>query len=354
MEPVVLDKDLNIVGVVDVFASFIWTERYCGAGDFELYTPLSTGVLDFMTTNCYLYLAESDRLMVIDTITIETDDEKGSYVLAKGSSLESILERRIVWHMFAQDNLIQEVIINVLEESILLAVDHDRRIPRLTAVWSEDPVVNFHDVAVNYLGENLYDSIKSLCETADLGFKITMPTFGSWVFEVYAGKDRSHDQDALPYVVFSPDFENLLNSKYVTSTKLLKTVALVGGEGEGNTKSVVTASQPSGSKTGLDRREIYVDASSVSSNAGEIPEAEYDAQLEQKGLEALVDQVEYSIFDGEAQVDDGRYAYGRDYNLGDIVQIANEYGLTSKSRIVEYIRNEDENGITSYPTFMAL
>lgn len=40
-----------------------------------------------------------------------------------------------------------------------------------------------------------------------------------------------------------------------------------------------------------------------------------------------------------------------DYNLGDIVEVENEYGLKARVRITEVIESEDENGYTCIPKF---
>ena len=39
------------------------------------------------------------------------------------------------------------------------------------------------------------------------------------------------------------------------------------------------------------------------------------------------------------------------YNLGDIVQIENEYGIQATVRILEIIDCEDESGYSTVPTF---
>ena len=39
------------------------------------------------------------------------------------------------------------------------------------------------------------------------------------------------------------------------------------------------------------------------------------------------------------------------YNLGDIVQIENEYGIQATARILEIIDCEDESGYSTVPTF---
>jgi len=45
------------------------------------------------------------------------------------------------------------------------------------------------------------------------------------------------------------------------------------------------------------------------------------------------------------------YEYKKDYNLGDIINIVNEYGISINARISEILENQDENGYTMEPTF---
>lgn len=45
------------------------------------------------------------------------------------------------------------------------------------------------------------------------------------------------------------------------------------------------------------------------------------------------------------------YQYKKDYKLGDIVKIVNEYGISINVRISEVIENRDDNGYTMEPTF---
>ena len=45
------------------------------------------------------------------------------------------------------------------------------------------------------------------------------------------------------------------------------------------------------------------------------------------------------------------YTYKDDYNLGDIVNIVNEYGISINVRISEILESIDDNGYTMEPTF---
>ena len=39
MEALILDKNWEVVAILDAFQSFIWTDRFLGYGDFEVYVP---------------------------------------------------------------------------------------------------------------------------------------------------------------------------------------------------------------------------------------------------------------------------------------------------------------------------
>ena len=45
-----------------------------------------------------------------------------------------------------------------------------------------------------------------------------------------------------------------------------------------------------------------------------------------------------------------RYKYGTDYNLGDKVQVENEYGISGTAVVTEVTEVEDETGYNVYPT----
>lgn len=98
MNPVILDTSLNNVAVLDTFESLIWTERYSAHGDFELYTGVDETILKNVKEDFYVWLKESEQTMIIEDLQVETDIENGNYVTITGRSLESILDRRIIWN----------------------------------------------------------------------------------------------------------------------------------------------------------------------------------------------------------------------------------------------------------------
>ena len=129
MDIYVLDKNLDAISVVDTYESFIWTDRYFGYGDFELYTPMSNGILETIQQDFYLQMRNSDRVMIIEKLLINTDVETGNHITVTGRSLESILDRRVVWGQVTLKGNLQSEIERLLNLCIISPSNVNRKIP---------------------------------------------------------------------------------------------------------------------------------------------------------------------------------------------------------------------------------
>ena len=194
-------------------------------------------------------------------------------------------------------------------------------------------------------GDNLYDVVTKLCAEHNIGFKVMLTDDNRFRFKLYTGIDHSYQQIENPYVVFSPSMDNLVNGKYLESSVAYKNAALVGGQGQGNERTYATAY--SREETYLDRREMFVNATDIT-NENE----NYVAQLQQRGKEKLTETSDISAFEGS--VDATMYKYRVDYNLGDIVQLSDDYGHDERVRVVEVVISDGEGGYLVYPTFESL
>lgn len=112
MDITVLDTNFNPVAIVDTYESFIWTDRYYKYGDFELYTAVDSQIVDIMQLDRYLKIDGSEHMMIIEKDLIESDPEEGNRITVSGRSLESILDRRIVWGQRILDGNLQSAIKN--------------------------------------------------------------------------------------------------------------------------------------------------------------------------------------------------------------------------------------------------
>ena len=265
MDLFVLDENLNAVAIIDSYNSLIWTDRYNECGDFEIYTRMSEEALEYIKQDYYLQIKDSEHLMIIETIRVTSDADEGNNLTVTGRSLESILDRRVIWGQRTISGNLQNGVKALLDENIISPSKPERKIDNFIFKPSTDPAVTGLTLEAQYTGDNLYDVIQSICAERNIGFRITLNADKQFVFELYSGVDRSYDQIVNPYVVFSPNFDNLISSNYIESRSSLKNVTLVGGEGEGSARRYTAV----GNTSGLARREIFTDARDISSDSSE-------------------------------------------------------------------------------------
>lgn len=393
MEALILDKDLQTVCIIDAFESFIWTDRYNTPGDFEIYMPVERAPLEYIKRDYYLWIHDSDRLQIIEDIEFTTDVEDGDHLTITGRTLESMLDRRIVFMRTVINGNLQNGIERLLNENAINPIDSARKLPRLRFVHNDDERVTKLSMDVNYLGEDLLTILEDLCEINDLGFKIVYnEPNDSFDFSLYYGEDRSYDQEKNPWVVFSTNYDNLVGSNYFESYANLKTAAMIASSASDESGQEIVDVDGRPGMTGMDRRELFVDGSSierpeVSVNEDEIREnverrfsnksdkvkeeyvqkalsealnaatsqstETFRAQLKQLGEEELRKTYITETFEGQIEAA-LQYVYDRDFFIGDVVQVRNRYGKEAGSRVTEVIRTHDVSGESLTPTFTTL
>lgn len=349
MDLYIKDTNFKDIFILDTYNSLIWTERYNECGDFEIYTRMNSDILNYIKQDYYVSRNDSECIMIVEKILIQSDIEDGDKLTISGRSLESILDRRIIWGQKALTGKLQDSIKTILTENIISPNNIKRKINNFIFEETDDEEITSLNIEAQYLGDNIYDVISSLCKERSIGFKITLNSDNQFVFKMYSGKDHSYEQTENPYVIFSQSFDNLLSSNYLESKSSLKNVTLVGGSGEGASKKFTEV----GTISGIERREIYTDASGISSekeDGSQYTEEEYIAQLYQKGNEELSKNKITVSFEGEAETKI-MFKYGSDFFNGDVVQIIDSYGHDARARVYEIVTSEDESGFAVYPTF---
>lgn len=340
----VLDKQLNIVTIIDSYSSIIWTNRYYECGDFELYLA-ATQSLIYNLREDYMLIREGheENAMIIETIQITTNVEDGNYLIVSGRCLKSIFYRRIIWEQTQVSGTIESCISTLINKNIIDPDNLDRKIENVELGVL---IKTNTTMTAQYTGDNLGETITAICKTYGLGWDVALDLENKKiVFGLYSGVDRSYNQEKNSWVVFSDEYNNLLSTEYAYSKENYANVTKVAGEGEGLARKNTTV----GDAKGIDRYEIFTDARDLSTNEGEITDEEYYSQLTEKGNEKLAEAVETENFFGE--VIDYQFIYGQDYSLGDVVEVVNEYKMAAVSRVTEVIESEDESGIYIIPTF---
>jgi hypothetical protein len=352
MDIYILDSNFNIAAVEDAYQSLVWNERYNSPGDFELVIPANSLSVPYIAMDNYIYIETSNKMMIVEQQQPYADADDGNSIIFRGRSLESILDRRIVWSQTSISGNVHAAIKQLITDAIINPSEEGRKISNFIFEDSTDSnVLSLTMEEAQFTGDNLLEVIQTICKQFKLGFQIILNAAKQFVFKLYAGVNRTKEQTVIPQVEFSLNNDNLFSSKLTIDKTGYKNVTLIAGEGEG----VARRTQTYGSASGLSRREYFTDARDISSNAGSeeaIPDAQYNQMLIERGKQQLDEQIITQEI--EAEVDTSptaMYIFNKDYFLGDLVENVNIYGTRSVSRVVEMTMSITANEYKFYPIF---
>lgn len=278
-----LNESFERIAVIDDYESAIWADRFNTPGDFELYLTISDKIPSNIKLGRYLYFEESEHTMIIESIKIEANIEDGNKMIVTGRSLESILDRRIIWNktVFEKDRFdvippegeayyytnpneegwfeyrnnryvktldtqvirgknyylntvdLQTAVKRLINENVISPTDSDRQIPNFVFVDSNSQTINSLRLDMEYRGEGLLSAITDICDTNQIGFKILLDmTSKQMSFRLYNGKDKSYQEGGTGAVIFSTGLDNYLNSSYIDDIRPHKNVTLCEGPDE--------------------------------------------------------------------------------------------------------------------------
>ena len=354
----------EIIGIIDNSKSIIWHDVYYGVGDFEIYAPCTQENIDALAVGNYITRYNSRNIGIIEKIEVTYNPQDGRMIVAPGRFAKSILDRRLIFKLsghsvsptFLSGNVESAARSLVADNAISCAFDTGRNMPELVLGASAGITKKIidndgysADKQVTY--KELLSYSDGLLEEYELGAYCMLDNNLKLAYTVFEGADRSVDNTAGNQpVVFSQDFDNLLSSEYQYDNTKLKNAALIGGEGEGEARfcSIVKDS----AVTGLKRREVWIDSSSITKKYNDesgteqtFTDDEYDKQLKTDGMQKLAELAITETFEGEIDITNGSFSYGTDFALGDKVTVQDtEIGLYINARILEITEVQDDNG----------
>lgn len=340
----VLDENLVTKMILDNFVSFVWTERFYECGEFTMTLPVTENVVQNLKINDYLIIRESDRVMVVETFTLTTDEEEGDLLEIAGRTVESVLERRIIWGKFKEKLGLELAIKKLLEMNVISPTDEKRKIPGI--IFKESGIEGINDsiIDVSLIGDNVYDVVTQWCSENYVGFKMVLNSERTIAFSLSKGINRTREQREYSPVVFSNAYENLLTSNFVQSEVGYASNMLARGSRENTYMEVMRLEE----RTGIRRREIFMDES-VERESGQT----YEQALLKKAKEVFNEHNVIIEFGSEVDIYH-QFQYGVDYFLGDIVEVENRYGFGDACRVTEIVYTRDVNGPALTPTFSAV
>ncbi len=355
MELYTLDSLFRRDQVIDVFDSVIWTERWREKGDFELSLNSTRENRSRLKTGTLLACNESFRVMQVEEVEDDYNADGIRTLKVKGPSMEALLEDRAAKATLSDTTTEPKWVITGVPTFVARKIFHDICVTGNLNVGDKIPfiiegtfmtpstIVEPDDVITTDLDpQTVYSAIKALADAWDFGFRLLRYFDTSQLyFDIYMGNDRTTAQSTFTPVIFTPELDNLQNTSELTTTSKAKNVAYVFSPAGFH---VVYALDVNPDVQGFERRVLVVDATDITADNPDVT-----AALIQRGREELSKNQAISAFDGEINPN-SLYKYGRDYELGDLVEIHNSDGVASYMRVTEQIFASDREGERSYPT----
>lgn len=336
MEIRVYDANLNFKGISENQTSFIWHRKYFESGEFKVYLPLTEdNIRIYQIGNLVTYRGANEAGVIEDLILRNTSTER--VIIASGRFLTSYMDRRLVRPTLNFSGKVEVAMRKMLTDAVAIPL------VELGELNGFDETIEFQ---ATY--KNLLTMEEKLSKGANIGFKFR-PDFTAKkiYFETYKGLDKSRSQNVRAFVEFSDMFDNLNSAENRQNNQTLKTVGYVGGEGEGSARTYIIVGNDS--LTGLERRELFIDAKDISSE--NITQAEYLAALRTRGLEKMEEHMFSNSYEC-ATIPSGNFEYKKDYDLGDVVTIKKaDWGLNTTQRITEIQEVYEHGSATIVPTF---
>ena len=318
-----------------------------------------------LQTGNYVTRPDDENIGIIENINVEYSEEFGKMIAASGRFAKSLLDRRIIYN--TSGNItgklsISPVISSGLVETAVrkLVTDHIISSPQTARNISFITLGELQGITKKIVDEsgnnaqlqtsfgNLLEYTDEMLHSYELGAKMVFDRETLQLkYTVYEGKDRSRNntQNNLP-IIMAQEYDNFFSSRYEKNTTQFKNTALIGGEGEGTNRFCTMIGT---NATGLNRREVWIDASAQSKTyelngeQKQYTDDEYLALLKSAGTQTIADYQIAERYEGELNVN--TLTYKTDFNIGDIITVEdNELNIYINPRIITVIENQDESG----------
>lgn len=323
MEIAALDGQFNKLLYLR-YINLQWTRRYYTFGEFSVQIPLH-----FYDGNmAYIYADARPELGIVQKVEI-TNTSTGDYAQLSGYFYEYRLIDKVIYPLYNGYGTAEKIaheLFNRYKEDSGISAGSLKGIGTTTALQESDAE----------LGKKLYSFLQTQELSYKIGFNYETKNF---VFEVWQGTDRTQDQTANNFVVFSDSRGNLTDLDLVMDSSNYKNYAIVIGNGEyvdGKQIAVYVDHSLGGYK-----RKLFVDKKSEHLDTTQTRQ-EYESALAQAGEEALLKYTE--ITNIEFSVNPEGFSYPRDFDLGDKCDIViDSVGLAFTARITEIFEVFKEN-----------
>lgn len=307
-----------------------FTQHYCNVGEFAFSVPVVDKACAYLYPGIIIAV-DGEYWGIVREL-----DQVGDYVTVMGEDLNGILAQRITLYPDQPEasglqgyDAIKDVTTEALVKyfvngNAVNPADPMRKIIGLEI--AEDQGRGVENDAYMTRFEVLSDVLTKNLELREMGWRVTPDLVrGKYVFDVYEGIDRTGDQYDNPRVVFDVELRNALSIEYILSAKSERNIFYASLSKNRKATEALTcmyARDDDYVTSGIDRREQHL-------NVSMDVDAQENIYNEMRDY-ALKDAEQYDATRTITVEDAGRYVYGVDYALGDIVTVQASGGIAGE------------------------
>lgn len=340
MELDVFGFDFERKGVIDVYEQAKFTFNYEAHSDLMLIVEATQDNIDFLITN------NGDTILTKTTKKtglrrgffvdrVQYTDESKRYIEAHVLSLSALLNKRLILGLQSFTGGAEAAMRYFVTNNAIAPTNLNRVIPNLIL----GNLIGL-DIQTNeaFSNKQLDESLWEMAIKFDVAYDIFLDIDNQQlVFEVWQGVDRSDEQDVNDPVIFSKEWDNVLNQSYVDDKSDYRNTAVISGDNE--TVTLIVNDENSG----LARSEVYFDEKNLvgqdeqSTNAILTSKAQSRLSLDYKRIQSFETDV----------IANSQFVYDEHYSFGDKVTIRNdEIIVLVHTRVVKAIEDHTKNGFS--------
>lgn len=314
--------------VTDKVKSYSYTAKFVGAGDFTMVLHFIPEIISTLNINDIISY-DGDWLIIKG---IKYDETVG--ITLTGTDLNGILSQRLALPVNGEQDKVTGstavCIKHFLDNNIINPADIERKIPM--KFYENNPTGNADDSYRSTLFENLADIVKTLCDWADVGYRVvggvSENTAAVFEFRLVKGIDKSTAQNVRARVIFSPSWGNVIQQTF--EHDISNMLNAVYGFDSG--REVVGIGYRGNSYSGIARQEAMIDVS--------LEEGEDVGNIPKYALAATEDNDEVHNY----TVIPTAQGYGTDYKLGDKVTVRDRYANVNYSAVISEVEKNYSGG----------
>ena len=317
-----------------------WFElSYQDVGEFEVYCRASKENLQALKKGRYVKLPNKRFIWVITSIRYTFTAGGVRMISAKGYEAKWLLSKRCILTPKELQGTITSAVYSLVNNAMGTGANAARKIIGFT--------VDNNDLLIDISGTqatrgDLLEFVNPLLKNYNCG-SIVIFDNGVLKYQVFTGVVRTQS------VKFSQSLDNLLSSDYLTDDAELASYALVVS----NVEDIDYTQEVDNGGTGIDRAEIIVDSnlSTKYEDANGVEQettptsALYKGWQKEEGKNKLAEHVKIEEINGEIDLINSNYEFDKDFFIGDMVRIQDEYfNFYTDTIISKYTIKQDAQG----------